>query len=78
MSRNKKNINRKYILKKSKDFFRFYLMLIENPHLPAKDGGLISLGRKRKNQVKMGRVGFEPTANALKGHCSTTELPTRK
>jgi hypothetical protein len=21
------------------------------------------------------RVGLEPTANALKGHCSTTELP---
>ena len=25
----------------------------------------------------MGRVGFEPTTNALKGHCSTTELPTQ-
>ena len=24
----------------------------------------------------MGRVGFEPTTNALKGHCSSTELPT--
>ena len=24
----------------------------------------------------MGRVGFEPTTNALKGHCSTAELPT--
>ncbi len=24
----------------------------------------------------MGRVGFEPTTNALKGHCSTIELPT--
>src|SRR5688572_20183745 len=23
------------------------------------------------------RVGLEPTANALKGHCSTTELPIR-
>ena len=25
----------------------------------------------------VGRVGFEPTTNGLKGHCSTTELPTR-
>ena len=25
----------------------------------------------------MGRVGFEPTTNALKGHCSSTELPTQ-
>ena len=25
----------------------------------------------------MGRVGFEPTTNALKGHYSTTELPTQ-
>ena len=25
----------------------------------------------------MGRVGFEPTTNALKGHCSTAELPTQ-
>ena len=24
----------------------------------------------------VGRVGLEPTANALKGHCSTTQLPT--
>ena len=30
-----------------------------------------------KNQVKMGRVGFEPTTNAIKGHCSTTELATQ-
>jgi len=22
-------------------------------------------------------VGFEPTTNALKGHCSTAELPTQ-
>ena len=26
----------------------------------------------------MGWVGLEPTANALKGRCSTIELPTRK
>ena len=26
---------------------------------------------------EMGRVGFEPTTNALKGHCSTAELPTQ-
>ena len=25
----------------------------------------------------VGRVGFEPTTNGLKGRCSTTELPTR-
>lgn len=25
----------------------------------------------------VGRVGFEPTTNGLKGHCSTTELPSR-
>lgn len=25
----------------------------------------------------MGRVGLEPTTNALKGRCSTIELPTR-
>ena len=25
----------------------------------------------------MGWVGFEPTTNALKGHCSSTELPTQ-
>ena len=27
--------------------------------------------------VLVGRVGFEPTTNGLKGRCSTTELPTR-
>ncbi len=26
----------------------------------------------------VGWVGVEPTANGLKGHCSTTELPTRR
>ena len=26
---------------------------------------------------EMGRVGFEPTTNALKGHCSSAELPTQ-
>jgi hypothetical protein len=26
----------------------------------------------------VGRVGFEPTTNGLKGRCSTTELPTQK
>ncbi len=25
----------------------------------------------------MGREGFEPSTNALKGHCSTAELPTQ-
>ena len=25
----------------------------------------------------VGRVGFEPTTNGLKGRCSTTELPTQ-
>ena len=39
--------------------------------------GIGSLGRIAKVQVKMGRVGFEPTTNALKGHCSSTELPTQ-
>ena len=24
------------------------------------------------------RVGLEPTTNALRGHCSTTELPARR
>lgn len=27
---------------------------------------------------KMGGVGLEPTTNALKGRCSTIELPTRQ
>ena len=27
---------------------------------------------------KLGWVGLEPTTNALKGRCSTIELPTRK
>ena len=41
-------------------------------------GGLISLGLKGNNiPSEMGRVGFEPTTNALKGHCSTAELPTQ-
>ena len=41
--------------------------------------GLFSLDETTtKLQVKMGRVGFEPTTNALKGHCSSTELPTHK
>ena len=36
-------------------------------------------GDKRLKWLKMvGRVGFEPTTNGLKGRCSTTELPTRK
>ena len=26
----------------------------------------------------VGRVGFEPTTNGLKGRCSTTELPTQR
>ena len=26
----------------------------------------------------VGRVGLEPTANGLKGRCSTIELPTRR
>jgi hypothetical protein len=26
----------------------------------------------------VGRVGFEPTTNGLKGRCSTTELPTQQ
>lgn len=26
----------------------------------------------------VGREGIEPSANGLKGHCSTTELPTRE
>ena len=41
------------------------------------EGDWIHLGKHRKKPSEMGRVGFEPTANALKGHCSTTELPTR-
>lgn len=34
---------------------------------------------ERRDQAvnkQMGRLGFEPRANALKGRCSTTELPT--
>ena len=27
---------------------------------------------------KVDGVGFEPTTNALKGHCSTIELPVRE
>jgi len=29
------------------------------------------------HQKLVGRVGFEPTTNGLKGRCSTTELPSR-
>ena len=40
--------------------------------------GLVPLDETTtKLQVKMGRVGFEPTTNALKGHCSSAELPTQ-
>ena len=28
--------------------------------------------------LNLGWVGLEPTTNALKGRCSTIELPTRK
>ena len=30
----------------------------------------------RKGQITVGWVGLEPTTNALKGRCSTIELPT--
>ncbi len=41
----------------------------KSPSKIAVEGDWFSLGRKDKVQVKMGRVGFEPTTNALKGHC---------
>ncbi len=39
--------------------------------------GFVHLGERDKKPSEMGRVGFEPTTNALKGHCSSTELPTQ-
>ena len=38
-----------------------------------------SLGKvEKKGKVMVGRVGLEPTANGLKGRCSTIELPTQR
>ena len=39
--------------------------------------GNFHLVEERQEPSEMGRVGFEPTTNALKGHCSSTELPTQ-
>jgi hypothetical protein len=39
--------------------------------------GAVSL-EKRGGQIQLGWVGLEPTTNALKGRCSTIELPTRQ
>ena len=33
---------------------------------------------ERVSRWGVGRVGLEPTTNALKGRCSTIELPTRR
>jgi hypothetical protein len=33
---------------------------------------------KRGEEIQLGWVGLEPTTNALKGRCSTIELPTRQ
>ena len=48
----------------------------KNPLHDLKCRGLIHLG-ERLRPSEMGRVGFEPTTNALKGHCSSAELPTQ-
>ena len=32
----------------------------------------------KKKVLMVGRVGLEPTANGLKGRCSTIELPTQR
>ncbi len=41
------------------------------------EGDWFHLEKKEQNPSEMGWVGFEPTTNALKGHCSSTELPTQ-
>lgn len=35
------------------------------------------VGQKDEGQILVGWVGFEPTADCLRGSCSTAELPTR-
>ena len=40
-------------------------------------GGVEPAGKDFGKDEVVGRVGFEPTTNGLKGRCSTTELPTR-
>ncbi len=53
-------------------------MQIRKTLLCLKEEGCFHLVRKaRNNPSEMGWVGFEPTTNALKGHCSSTELPTQ-
>ena len=49
----------------------------EIPYITCKCRGLFSLGRRLIIPSEMGWEGFEPSTNALKGHCSTTELPTQ-
>ena len=50
----------------------------KSPSLSWRRMGICFTWQKGVNiQVKMGRVRFEPTTNALKGHCSTAELPTQ-
>ena len=49
----------------------------KSPSLPV-EGDYFHLEERDKKPSEMGRVGFEPTTNALKGHCSSTELPTQK
>ena len=39
-------------------------------------GDTLAVVSLRKEQITMGWVGLEPTTNALKGRCSTIELPT--
>ncbi len=48
----------------------------KSPTLQKNVGDLFTWGNQHETPSEMGRVGFEPTTNALKGHCSTTELPT--
>ena len=48
----------------------------EIPYTKEYAGDCFHLGEGTRPS-EMGRVGFEPTTNALKGHCSTAELPTQ-
>ncbi len=49
----------------------------KSPTLPENVRDLFTWGNNHETPSEMGRVGFEPTTNALKGHCSSTELPTQ-
>ena len=63
----------------AKRFFGLYLAAIhgrkrQRANNPTKSGLLRIITAKQM----VGRVGFEPTTNGLKGRCSTTELPTHR